>query len=131
MSGSIFEHMKLTHRTFLCFAFLALSVSSCKKDEPNNPAAFSDFPQLIEGLENQPAGSVYGQLLGTDEDGDVISFSMDENTLFEISTDGSITNKEIIDVDTEPNVLLETTLTVHVKDTKDEGRDEKPSSSAY
>lgn len=116
--------MKPQHIAFIAVAVCALAVSSCKKDKPNTPAEFKDLPQLVEGTENLPVGSEYVQLQGNDSDGDNFTFSMDEHALFAMSAEGRITNKQAIDVDTEPGLVLETTVTVHIRDTKNEGETE-------
>ena len=95
---------------------LFLMFSSCVKK--NHPPIINDQTFSID--ENSPAGTFVGNVLASDEDGQVISFSVksgNTNDAFSISeSDGkiSINNEDAVDFETNPGF----TLVIEVKDNK-------------
>lgn len=100
----------------LCILILVLMLSSCVKK--NHPPTINDQTFSID--ENSTGGTLVGQVLASDEDGQVISYSIksgNTNNAFSISElDGKITinNEDAIDYETNPSF----TLSIEVKDNK-------------
>ena len=109
-------------RIFLFLAAIGMiTIQGCKKE--NMPAEFRDFPtDGITTVEDLPEGSEVYQFQAIDPDGETVEFSLQkDNEYFELTPDGKLLVKKMVDVDQLVDKELETVLSISAFDTEGAG----------